>query len=88
MYGILYYLHFQIESQSVVCEQSCQRTCDEQGIKYVRLNPEPETEVGPDETDNTKLLNMLWTTRKYMHKFADKLDELKEFYEHYVYDSD
>ena len=85
--GIMHYLLLQFDSQSVVCEQSCRRMCEEQGIEYVRLNPVLETEVGPDETDNTKLLSMLWTTRKYMHESADELNRLKQFYERYVHDS-
>jgi calcium-independent phospholipase A2 len=71
-----------IESHSVVCEKSCRRMCKEQGIEYVRLNPLLETEVDPAETDNRKIIDMLWTTRKYMHLSAHHLHTL-QFYAHH-----
>ena len=70
----------QVQSQSVLCEASCDCMCREHGIKYVRLSPLLVTEVDPEETDNQKLLDMLWTTRTYLHDERDCLDELKQFF--------
>ena len=71
-----------------MCEKSCQCVCKEQDIEYVRLNPPLETEVDPAETDDRKIINMLWTTRKYMHRSAHHLNTLQQHYAHYVNDSD
>ena len=62
--------------------------CEEQGIEYVRLDPSLATEVDPGETDNQKLLDMLWTTRKYLHQSEHLLNALKEFFARYARDSD
>ena len=53
--------------------------CVEQGIEYLRLNPALPTEIGPAETNDEKLLDMLWTTRKYMHRTSHYLDRLDQF---------
>ena len=53
---------------------------------YVRLNPSLVTEVALSETNNKKLIDMLWTTRKYMHQSAHHLNALKQFFMHYVHD--
>ena len=71
---------FQIESHAVLCEASCQHMCVEQGIMYVSL----VTNVGPSETDNKKLIDMLRTTRIDMHQSAHNLNELKQFFMHYI----
>ena len=44
---------------------TCSR-CTEQGITYVRLNPELEEEVDATDTDNKKVMNMLWVVRQYL----------------------
>ena len=41
--------------------------CAEQGITYVRLNPEMEEEIDATETDDKKVMNMLWVVRQYLH---------------------
>ena len=56
--------------------------CREQGIEYVRLNPLLSSEVDSGETDDQKLIHMMWTTRKYT---ADsdghqQLNILREFF--------
>ena len=62
------------------CEESCRSMCVEQNINYVRLNPTLDTEIDSGETDDKKLLDMLWTTRKYMNHSLHKLDTIKQFY--------
>ena len=59
--------------------------CEEQGIEYVRLNPTLNTEVDAGETNDKKILDMLWTTRKYMMSSAHCLERLKQFFINYVY---
>ena len=82
---ILLHCHtLQVQSQSVLCEASCRCMCTEQGIEYVRLSPLLVTEVDPEETDNQKLLDMLWTTRTYLHHNTHLLDRLKQFFVHYT----
>ena len=62
------------------CEKAVRCMCREQGIHYVRLNPRLRSEVDPGETDDKELLNMLWTTRKYMAKSGPRhLDKLRTF---------
>lgn len=48
-------------------DQNCSSSCSEQGITYVRLNPQLNEEVDSAETDNDRLLGMLWSTRQYLH---------------------
>ena len=52
-------------------DANCQSRCVEQDITYIRLNPELEEEVDCGETDNEKLLRMLWTTRQHLHSSCD-----------------
>ena len=40
--------------------------CAEQRITYVRLNPVLEEEVDATETDDKKVMNMLWVVRQYL----------------------
>ena len=51
---------------------NCSSRCTEQGITYVRLNPPLNETVDSGEKDNDKLLNMLWTTRQYLHTAQDE----------------
>ena len=74
----------QVDRHAVEHEESCRCMCVEQGINYVRLNPILDTEIDPGETDDKKLLDMLWTTRKYMNHSTHKLDILKQFYTNHV----
>ena len=51
-------------------DENCGSRCVEQGITYVRLNPQLEEEIDSGETDNDKLLNMLWVLRQYLYSAA------------------
>jgi hypothetical protein len=53
-------------------DQNCSSCCNEQGITYIRLNPQLNEEIDSAETDNDKLLSMLWTTRQYLHSTWDE----------------
>lgn len=66
-------------------DANCSSRCEEQGIKYVRLNPQLEEVVDSAETDNKKLMRMLWATRQYLHSARNdsgktKLDILSDFF--------
>ena len=55
--------------------------CREQGIGYVRLSPSLGSEVDSGETDDTKLLDMMLTTRKYMvNSGHHQLNILRDFF--------
>ena len=56
----------QEEGQDILHEQIMQNKASQEGIQYLRFNPSLETEVDAGETDDNKLVDMLWTTRKYM----------------------
>ena len=56
---------------------NCSSCCSEQGITYIRLNPQLNEEVDSAETDNDKLLGMLWTTRQYLHSTRDENNRRK-----------
>jgi hypothetical protein len=59
-------LCLQVEGHAEACEETCRSMCREQGIGYVRLSPSLGSEVDSGETDDEKLMDMMWTTRKYM----------------------
>ena len=63
-------------------DSNCQSHCVEQGIRYIRLNPPLEEEVDSAEIDNDKLMNMLWSTRQYLHSARDrnKMEAIIEYY--------
>ena len=52
-------------------DSNSESRCLEQGIRYIRLDPQLENEVDSAETDNDKLVDMLWTTRQYLHRSKD-----------------
>ena len=52
-------------------DTNCHSRCVEQGIPYVRLSPPLQEEVDSAETDNEKLVDMLWVTRQYLHTARD-----------------
>lgn len=43
---------------------------------YFRLNPSISEDIGLDETDDAKLINMLWETCVYMHNRKEELEEM------------
>jgi 85 kD calcium-independent phospholipase A2, putative (fragment) len=45
-------------------------------IPYFRLNPPISENIALDETDNAKIINMLWETTVYMHNRKEELKEL------------
>ncbi len=54
--------------------ENCQSRCKEQGIEFFRFNPQYEEEVDSGETRASRLVNMLWRMRVYLH------DEREELY--------
>ena len=58
-------------------DDNCSSRCHEQGITYVRLNPPLDEGIDSAETNNEKLLHMLWTTRQYLHNTKDDNEEKK-----------
>lgn len=69
----------QILSHSHTAEANCHSRCVDQGIQYVRLSPKLNEEVDSGEIDNQKLLNMLWSTRVYMHSCREQVDSLTQY---------
>lgn len=63
-------------------DSNCHSCCVEQGIRYIRLNPPLEEEVDSAEIDNDKLMNMLWSTRQYLHsaRGRSKMEAIVEYY--------
>lgn len=50
--------------------------CDMANIKYFRLNPQLTNEVGLDETDNDKLFQLMWESRKYINQNKEYIREI------------
>ena len=64
-----YSLHVVICLQLVepsVADDNCRSRCEEQGIRYFRLNPRMEEVVESGETDMETLITMILQTRKEM----------------------
>ncbi|CAG5098763.1 Oidioi.mRNA.OKI2018_I69.XSR.g15954.t1.cds [Oikopleura dioica] len=65
-----------------VCEcdrwvvRRAQSFCDALGTAYYRLNPQMSADIQLDETDNTKLFQLMWDTRKYINKNKDYIKEM------------
>ena len=61
---------------NVNAHHNCASRCQEQGIEYFRFDPPLENAVESDETDNKKLLDMLWETRVDTHNHNEEMDRL------------
>jgi len=65
-----------------VCEcdrwvvRRAQSFCDALGTAYYRLNPQMSADIQLDETDNTKLFQLMWDTRKYINKNRDDIKSM------------
>jgi len=46
------------------------------GVPYFRLNPPLSEDIPLDETNNAKLVNMLWETTAYMYSRKTEVEEL------------
>ena len=46
------------------------------GIPYFRFSTQMSENVGLDEIDDTKLINLLWETEIYMRQSADNVQAL------------
>ena len=46
------------------------------GIKYFRLNPNLSSEVVLDETDDEKLFQLMWESRKYINENRDYIRQI------------
>ena len=79
------FILLQVEGNARECEESCRCMCEQQGIQYLRLSPLLRTAVNAGERDDKKLLDMLWTTRKYMIASVHYLEILKQFFINYVF---
>ena len=55
---------------------NCESRCQEQGIEYFRFDPSLEKAVEKDETNNEKLLDMLWETRVDMNSHSEEMNRL------------
>ena len=55
-----------------MADDNCKSRCEEQGVRYFRLNPRMEEVVGSGETDVSTLIGMILQTRK-------ELEERPEF---------
>lgn len=49
-----------------MADENCQSRCEEQGVRYFRLNPRLEEVVGSGETDMETLTAAILQTRKEM----------------------
>lgn len=47
--------------------------CNLIGSNYIRLNPQVSTLIELDETDDAKLINLIFETRVYTLSIADQL---------------
>lgn len=56
--------------------ENCLSRCKEQGIEFFRFNPQYEEEVDSGETRTSKIINMLWKMRVYLHNRREEIDEL------------
>ncbi|XP_054163549.1 85/88 kDa calcium-independent phospholipase A2-like [Oppia nitens] len=50
--------------------------CSQTDVPYFRMNPPLSEDIELNETDNTKLVNMLWETTAYMFSRYNELEEL------------
>ena len=50
--------------------------CGMCGIKYFRLNPNLSSEVVLDETDDEKLFQLMWESRKYINENRDYIRQI------------
>ncbi|RWS02542.1 calcium-independent phospholipase A2-like protein [Dinothrombium tinctorium] len=50
--------------------------CHSLNVPYFRVNPPLSENIPMDETNNTKLINMLWETTAYMHNRKEELKKL------------
>lgn len=53
-----------------------QAWCSMIGVPYFRVNPPISEEIQMDESDNVKLVNMLWETMAYIHLHNDDIVKL------------
>lgn len=56
--------------------ERAQAWCAGLGAPYFRLNPPLSEGVQLNETDNKKLVHMLWQTMAYAHRHKDRLSQL------------
>lgn len=67
-----------------MADENCKSRCEEQGVRYFRLNPRLEEVVGSGETDMETLIATIVQTRKEMvsrKEFSDLVLCLHEFSE-------
>ena len=49
-----------------IADSNCKSRCEEQGVRYFRLNPRLEEVIGSGETDTETLIAAILQTRKEM----------------------
>lgn len=70
----------------LLIEQACQANgqvverakawCSQLNVPFFRLNPPLSEDIPLNETDNVKLVNMLWETTAYMYSRNTEVQEL------------
>lgn len=50
--------------------------CNSTAVPYFRLNPPISEEISLDETNNAKIVNMMWETTAYMYSKRDEIQQL------------
>ena len=84
-----FFINFNLEYQNlfkIIIEQASQSNgrvveraqawCSMINVPFYRLNPLLSEEIILNETNNVKLLQMLWETEAYIHSNADHINQL------------
>lgn len=56
--------------------ERAQAWCSTINVPYFRVNPPISEDIQLDESENAKLVNMLWETMAYLYQHKDGLSEL------------
>ena len=67
--------------ETSVSAENCKSRCEEQDIRYFRLNPRLEEVVDSGETDTKTLLSMILQTNKEMNERPDFANLILCFHE-------
>lgn len=78
-YTQLSFLAKMLVEQTTETEQSAKRAqvmCSMIGAPFFRVNPPLAENIALDETDNVKLVEMLWQTMAYLHRNQETIQQL------------
>ena len=56
--------------------ERAQAWCSMIGVPFFRINPPISEDIQMDESDNVKLVNMLWETMAYIHMHKEDFNQL------------